>query len=199
MLTVPNVITLVRLAMVPVFLWLLFGADDWLSAGLLLGALGATDWVDGYIARRYNQVSELGKMLDPIADRVLFIVCVGGIIIAGAAPLWFSVLVVAREVVVGAVTAILTLRGMKRIDVQWVGKAATLALMFAFPFFLGGYANVRGSDLWMVIGWGFGIPGLILSYYAAFTYIPIWRKAYAESKADSKAERTRESQSGAPR
>ena len=69
-LTVPNVITLVRLALVPVFLWLLFGADDWLAAGLLLGGLGATDWVDGYVARRYNQVSELGKMLDPIADRV---------------------------------------------------------------------------------------------------------------------------------
>src|SRR5262245_50800668 len=118
--------------MVPVFLWLLFGAENWFYAGLLLGALGATDWVDGYIARRYNQVSELGKMLDPIADRILFIVCVGGIIIAGAAPLVFSILVVVREVAVGAVTAILTLRGMKRIDVQWVGKAATLALMFAF-------------------------------------------------------------------
>lgn len=180
-LTVPNLITMVRLSMIPVFLWLLFGADNWYAAGWLLAALGATDWVDGYIARRYNQVSEFGKMLDPIADRLLFIVCVGGIIIAGAAPFWFSVLVVAREVVVGGTVAYLTLRGMKRVDVQWVGKAATLLLMFAFPFFLGGAAGVAGSEWLTAVGWAFGIPGLVLSYYAAFTYIPILRAAYAES------------------
>ncbi|MBP1632754.1 MAG: phosphatidylglycerophosphate synthase, partial [Acidobacteria bacterium] len=64
-LTIPNVISLARLAMVPLFLWLLFGADSPLAAGLLLGAIGATDWVDGFLARRLNQVSELGKLLDP--------------------------------------------------------------------------------------------------------------------------------------
>ena len=86
--------------MIPVFLWLLFGARRPARRRPSCSAvLGATDWVDGYIARRYDQVSELGKVLDPTADRVLFIVCVGGIIIAGGgARSWFSILVVVREV-----------------------------------------------------------------------------------------------------
>jgi cardiolipin synthase len=182
-LTVPNAITLVRLCMIPVFLWLLFVVDNRIAAGLLLGFLGATDWVDGYVARRYHQVSDLGKVLDPTTDRLVFIVCVGGIIIAGAAPLWFSILVVVREVAVGATVAILTLRGMKRIDVQWVGKAATLSLMVAFPFFLGGSSDAELHELFTVIGWGFGIPGLVLSYYSAITYIPRLRRAYAEGRS----------------
>ena len=86
-LTVPNVITVVRLCCIPVFLWLLFGLENRYAAAVLLGVLGATDWVDGYVARRYDQVSELGKVLDPTADRLLFIVCVGGIIVDGSAPL----------------------------------------------------------------------------------------------------------------
>src|SRR5262249_61812034 len=107
-----------------------------MAAGILLGVLGATDWVDGYIARRFGQVSELGKVLDPTADRLLFIVCVGGIIVDGSAPLVFSVLVVAREVVVGGSLVILTLMGMKRFDVSWSGKAGTFGLSLAFPPFL---------------------------------------------------------------
>jgi cardiolipin synthase len=182
-LTLPNVITLVRLAMIPVFLWLLFAQDARVAAAALLAFLGATDWVDGWIARRYGQVSELGKVLDPTADRLLFIVCVGGIIVADGAPFWFSVLVVVREVAVGGAVALLTLRGMKRIDVQWVGKAATLLLMFAFPLFLGGSADFEGHELLTLAGWGFGLPGLVLSYYAAITYIPLLRRAYAEGRS----------------
>ena len=79
--------------------------DDRASAAWLLGVLGATDWVDGYVARHLNQVSELGKVLDPIADRLLFIVCVGGILIDGSVPTWFGVAVLAREVVVGGTLA----------------------------------------------------------------------------------------------
>jgi cardiolipin synthase len=182
-LTVPNVISVVRLATIPLFLWLLFGLDNRVAAAALLAVLGATDWVDGYIARRYGQVSELGKVLDPTADRILFIVCVGAIIVADGAPFWFSILVVVREVLVGATVVILTLRGMKRVDVQWVGKAGTLALMVAFPLFLGGSADFQGSEVLTALGWTFGVPGLVLSYYAAFTYIPIYRAAYAEGRA----------------
>ncbi len=101
-LTIPNVITIVRLACLPVFLWLLFGRDDWLAAAALLAVLGITDFVDGYIARHLHQVSDLGKVLDPTADRLLFIVGVGGIMVVGAAPLWFSILVLAREIAVGS-------------------------------------------------------------------------------------------------
>src|SRR5690242_3941096 len=87
-LTVPNAITVVRLLCLPLFVWLLFGREHRAAAAWLLGGLGATDWVDGFLARRWHQVSELGKVLDPTADRLLFIVGVGSIIIDGSAPLW---------------------------------------------------------------------------------------------------------------
>ena len=101
-LTLPNLITLARLACLPVFLWLLFGKEDRAAAAALLAVLGITDWVDGYLARRLGQVSELGKILDPVADRLLFIVGAGGILIDGSVPTWFAVIVLVRETLVGA-------------------------------------------------------------------------------------------------
>ena len=97
MLTVPNVITCARLLCIPLFLWLLFAQDDRASAAWLLGLVGATDWVDGYVARHFHQVSELGKVLDPIADRLLFFVCGGAILIDGSVPTWFGVAVLAAR------------------------------------------------------------------------------------------------------
>ena len=183
-LTLPNVITFIRLACLPVFLWLLFVQEDRFAAAVLLAVLGITDFVDGYIARRFHQVSELGKVLDPTADRLLFIVGVGGIMIDGAAPLWFSLLVLAREVVVGAAMVTLTALGMKRVDVSWWGKAGTLALMISFPSFLASESGISTADFWRVVGWGFGIPGLVLSYYAAFTYLPVMRRNLALGRAE---------------
>jgi len=183
-LTVPNVITIVRLACIPVFLWLLFVQENRLAAGILLGALGATDWVDGYIARHFDQVSDLGKVLDPTADRLLFIVCVGAIIIDGSAPLVFSILVVVREVIVGGSLVVLTAFGMKRFDVSWWGKAGTFGLMVTFPIFLFAAAGDGAfNDFCWVVAWLVGVPSLILSYYAAFTYIPVMRRALAEGRA----------------
>jgi cardiolipin synthase len=182
-LTVPNVVTIVRLLCLPIFLWLLFGRDDLVAAALLLGVLGATDFVDGYVARHFHQVSDLGKVLDPTADRLLFIVGVGGITLYGAAPFWFSILVLAREVLVGGALVVLTLLGMKRFDVSWWGKAGTLALMVSFPAFLLSEADVAVSGLMRAVAWGFGLPGLVLSYYAAFTYIPLMRRNLAEGRA----------------
>ena len=183
-LTVPNAITVVRLACIPIFLWLLFVQENRLAAGILLGALGATDWVDGYIARHFDQVSDLGKVLDPAADRLVFIVCVGAIIIDGSAPLVFSVLVVVREVIVGGSLIVLTAFGMKRFDVSWWGKAGTFGLMVTFPIFLFAAAGDGAfNDFCWVVAWLIGIPSLLLSYYAAFTYIPIMRRALAEGRA----------------
>ena len=105
-LTLPNVITLVRLACLPLFLWLLFVAEDRAAAAWLLAALGVTDWVDGYLARHLHQVSEVGKVLDPVADRLLFLVGAGGILIDGSVPTWFAVVVLVRELV-GVATLIL--------------------------------------------------------------------------------------------
>ena len=183
MWTVPNLITLIRLLCIPLFLWLLFGRDDVVAAALLLGGLGATDWVDGFLARRYGWVSELGKVLDPTADRLLFVVGVGGIIVAGAAPLWFAWLVVIREALFGGTVAILTMFGMKRFDVTLLGKAATLCLMIAMPAFMLGSSDLASAPLFQLLGWAFGIPGLVLSYYTAIRYIPTLRTNLREGRA----------------
>ena len=176
-------LSVIRLLCVPVFLWLLFSADEPLAAAWLLAALGATDWVDGYIARRFAQVSELGKMLDPTADRLLFIVGVGGIIVDGAAPLWFAWLVVIREVLLGGTVATFTLMGMQRFDVTFLGKAATLCLMFAMPAFMLGSSDFPGHTVFQWLGWAFGTPGLILSYYTAVKYIPTLRQHFRAGRA----------------
>jgi cardiolipin synthase len=183
-LTIPNVITVARLCCIPVFLWLLFGLDNQYAAAVLLGVLGMTDWVDGYVARRFGQVSELGKVLDPTADRLLFIVCVGGIIVDGSAPLVFSILVVVREVLVGVTLVVLTLFGMKRFDVSWWGKAGTFGLMVSFPLFLLGAAGDSSvNTVCWVCGWLVGVPALVMSYYAAVTYVPLMRRSLTEGRA----------------
>jgi cardiolipin synthase len=184
-LTVPNVLSLVRLACIPLFLWLLFGRDDRAAAAYLLAILGATDWVDGYIARHFDQGSKIGKILDPIADRVLLIAGAVGLLIDGTAPRWVLILVLARELVVSLGTVWLAALGARRIDVQWVGKAGTLAVMFALPMFLwlDNTSPGTGHDVLAVITWGFTIGGLILSYYALLGYIPIAREALREGRA----------------
>lgn len=182
-LTAPNAFTLLRLCCIPVFLWLLFGRDDRAAAAWLLGALGATDWVDGWLARTFHQTSEFGKKFDPTADRLLFIVGVGGIIVDGAAPLWFCWLVIVREVVVGATIATATLAfGMTRFDVTWWGKTATFLLMFAFPGFLLGSSDFVLHSWFQAASWVLGIPGVVLSYYTAVAYVPTIRASLREGR-----------------
>lgn len=172
-LTAPNLFTLLRLCCIPVFLWLLFGRDSVVGAAILLGVLGATDWVDGWLARRFRQVSEFGKMFDPTADRLLFIVGIAAIIIDGSAPRWFCWAVIVREVVVGGTVAVATLAWkMARFDVTWWGKTATFLLMFAFPGFMLGTADFPLADAFGVAAWLVGIPGLLLSWYTGIAYIP---------------------------
>jgi cardiolipin synthase (CMP-forming) len=188
-LTLPNLVTLVRLACLPVFLWLLFVEENRAAAALLLAALGATDWVDGYLARHLHQVSEVGKILDPVADRLLFFVAAGGILIDGSVPAWFAVVVLVREAVVAGTTILLAALGARRIDVTWFGKAGTFCLMVAFPLFLAGSSTVGWADAAEVLAWLVGIPGLALSLYAAAAYVPLAREALREGRADRLAAR----------
>ncbi len=180
--TVPNLISALRIGLVPVFAWLLLGADEpLLAAGLLVG-LGASDWVDGWIARRYDQTSELGKVLDPVADRVLLLAATVVLIVDGAVPAPVAALVLVREAVVSVAVLALAAAGARRIDVQWAGKAGTLALMFALPGFLAAEHLDTGHDLVLAAAWIFATIGLALSYYAAVTYLPQARRALREGR-----------------
>ncbi len=179
-LTIPNIITFARLACIPLFVWLLFGREHRAAAAWLLAALGATDWVDGWIARRFNQVSELGKVLDPTADRILFVVAIPAIAIDGGAPGWFATLTVGREVVVGVTAIALAGLGVRRIDVTWWGKTGTFLLMFAFPMFLGSVSTLSYAPALRWGAWLFGLPGLAISWYAAGGYVPIALQAMRE-------------------
>lgn len=180
--TIPNVISLARLACVPVFVWLLVD-DELLAAAALLAVLGASDWVDGWIARHFDQGSDLGKVLDPVADRILLLVAAVSLLVQGSAPLVVGILVLAREAVISIAVLALAAAGARRIDVQWVGKAGTLALMFAFPLFLWSDAiHGTASDVVLVAAWGMAVSGLALSYYAAVNYVPLARAALREGR-----------------
>lgn len=180
--TIPNLLSVGRLLCIPLFLWLLFGKDDRARAAYLLGALGATDWVDGYVARHFNQVSTLGKVLDPTADRLLLGVGIVAILIDGSVPRWIAILVLIREVLVGGAVVALAALGAARIDVTWFGKAGTFFNMFAFPLFLGGGSGITWHETARTLGWVCAIPGLILSWYAAVLYVPAARKALREGR-----------------
>jgi len=184
--TIPNLISVARLCCVPLFLWLLWSADEPVWAAVLLAVLGATDWVDGWIARRFDQGSELGKILDPTADRVLLVagavaLLVEDLPVAVDVVVW---IVLAREVLIAAVTVGLAFAGARRIDVVWAGKAGTLAIMFALPMFLAAdaIANDAVSALFAIGGWGFAIGGIALGYYAAAKYVPAARAALEEGR-----------------
>ncbi len=182
-LTVPNLVTVVRLACVPVFVWLLFGAGRQTAAAILLGVLGATDWVDGMVARRFRQVSTLGKVLDPVADRVLVGTAVIAIVVHGAVPVWFATATLVREAVVSLAVVALASLGATRIDVLWVGKAGTFALMFAYPAFLLSHGTAGWQVPFHVFAWVSGGVGLVLAWLAAASYVPVARRALAAGRA----------------
>src|SRR5690606_9178716 len=130
----------------------------------LLAVLGLTDFLDGYIARHFDQVTNLGKVIDPVADRLIFIVGGGAILVDGSVPTWFAVVVLVRELLVSAATLGLAALGARRIDVTWFGKAGTTGLLMAFPLFLAAESSL---GWWQGFAWLTGIPGLVLSWYAA--------------------------------
>ena len=185
-LTVPNLVTLVRLLCIPLFVLLMARShrSGWYPAALLLGALGVTDGVDGYVARHFNQVSTLGKVLDPLADRLLLGVAAVVIVAVGAVPTWVAVIALAREVLVAGGFLYVAAQGGRRMDVQWAGKAGTFGLMCALPLFLAGHANDDWHSVAEALAWVSVIPALVLGWYAAITYVPRAREAVAESRGE---------------
>jgi cardiolipin synthase len=183
-LTIPNLISFGRLLCVPVFLWLAWSEHE-AAAAVLLAVLGATDWVDGWIARHFDQGSELGKILDPTADRILLLAGAVVLLTLGLPTAVNALLIVvlARELLVAGATLALAAAGARRIDVLWAGKAGTLALMFAMPMFLIADASESVHTFFTVVGWGFAIAGVALGYFAALHYVPAARAALREGRA----------------
>ena len=181
-LTLPNAVTVARLCLLPIFLWVLLGRHDRSAAAAVLACMGATDWIDGYLARHLHQVSAVGKVLDPVADRLLLIGGVGAIIWVGAAPIWVAVLVLGREAVVAIATITLAALGARRIDVTWFGKAGTFGLMVAFPLFLVGHSTASWHRFAENGAWIAAIPGLVFGLYALALYVPLARVALAEGR-----------------
>ena len=134
------------------------------------------------MARRFAQVSTLGKVLDPLADRILVGTAVIAVIVHGAVPLWFGLATLAREVLVSAAVLLLAALGAERIDVLWVGKAGTFGLMVSYPIFLVAHGSAGWQEPLRVIAWVCAIPALVLAYIAAGSYVPVARRALARGR-----------------
>jgi cardiolipin synthase len=170
-MTVPNILSAVRLVLIPVFLWLLLvkHADGW-ATGILMFS-GASDWADGKIARLMNQSSRLGELLDPAVDRIYMLVVPIALALAGFVPWWFVAVLIGRDVVLAATLPVLRTRGLTGLPVTYVGKGATFALMSGFPLILLGQFDALWSRVVLAIGWGFAIWGMALYLWSFVLYV----------------------------
>ena len=146
--------------------------QDRSAAAWLLGGLGATDWIDGWVARRFDQASTFGAVFDPAVDRLLFIVAIIAILIDNSGPSWFGIAVLVREVAVSGALLVATAFGMQRFAVSIWGKRYTFLLMFGVPLILLGADNGAGAIWVTTAGWICALPALIMSYTTAFAYAP---------------------------
>jgi cardiolipin synthase len=186
-ITIPNMISFARLAGVPVFLWLVLGlrteAGDWWALGILAAA-GLSDWLDGKIARAMNQQSRIGELLDPSADRLYIVSTVMALAIRAIIGWWLVAALAVRELVLGVVLLVLRRHGYGPLRVSFVGKAATLALLYAFPLLFLGSHHTSYADVARVFGWAFALWGTALYWWAAVLYV---RQARALLARDDEA------------
>ena len=185
-LTIPNLISIARLAGVPVFLWLVLGvrtpAGDWWALALLFLA-GFSDWLDGKIARALNQQSHLGELLDPAADRLYIVSTVIALAIRAIIGWWLVAVLAVRELMLGVVLLALRRRGYGALHVSFVGKAATLSLLYAFPLLFLGSHHTPYADVARVFGWAFALWGTALYWWAAALYVRQARRLLAADRA----------------
>src|SRR4051794_27483313 len=170
-MTVPNALSVLRLLGVPLFLWLLLGphADGW--ALLVLALSGVTDWADGVLARKLNQMSRLGALLDPTVDRLYILASLFGLLLRSIIPLWLVLLLIGRDLVLAATLPPLRRRGLTGLPVHYLGKAATFCLLYAFPFLLLGSHPGTISSIAKPIAWAFTIWGTGLYLWAGGLYL----------------------------
>ena len=159
--TVPNVLSLLRLLGVPLVVWLILGPQaDWLAVVVLVIA-GLTDWLDGYLARRWHQRSRVGQLLDPVADRLYILAIIGSLAIRGIIPWWMVVVLAARDVMIALLVPLLHTRGYSSLPVHFLGKAATFCLLYAFPLVLLGNGPGTAALGALVVGTALMLPGIL--------------------------------------
>lgn len=169
-LTIPNALSFVRLLLVPVFLWLVLGPKyDELALAVLMIS-GITDYLDGKLARRLNQTSKIGAILDPVADRFFILAVVIGLGYRDIIPWWLAVILPLRDVFLFSLVPFLRTRGYSSLPVHFLGKAATASLLYAFPLLLLGDATGTVADLANVFGWAFTVWGVALYWWGGILY-----------------------------
>lgn len=185
--TVPNALSIARILGVPLFLWLVLGPEaDWWALGVLAFA-GVSDWLDGKIARAWNQVSRIGTLLDPIADRLYIFAAVLGLVIRGIVPVWLLVVLVLRDVLILGAIPVLRRYGYGPLPVNFAGKAATMCLLYAFPLlFVADYAGIV-SNVAQIVGWAFAIWGTALYWWAGALYAVQGRQLLSQARHSDRA------------
>lgn len=184
--TVPNLLSLLRLLGVPVFLWLVLveHADGWAVA--LLAVSGFTDYLDGVLARRWKQISRVGQLLDPVADRLYVISTVVALTIRDIIPLWFAVALIGRDVLMVLFVPFLRRLGLRALPVHFLGKAGTFCLLYALPLLLLGDGESTLALLARVFGWAFGLWGFVLYWWAGVLYFLQLRQLRRDAEVTAK-------------
>jgi cardiolipin synthase len=168
--TIPNLLSALRLAGVPVFLWLVLGPEEDGWALALLMVSGFTDFLDGWLARKLDQQSVVGQILDPVADRLYILAVVVGLALRDVIPWWMAISLPLRDALMWGLVPLLRTRGYSALPVHFLGKAATFNLLYAFPLLLLGDGEGVVAQLARVFGWAFAIWGIGLYWWAGILY-----------------------------
>jgi cardiolipin synthase len=168
--TLPNAISFLRLLGIPLFLWLLLSQRNDTAAFFVLVIAGATDWGDGFLARRLNQQSRLGELLDPLADRLYIAATIIGLAIRDVIPWWLVVLIALRDAFLLATIPMLKRLQIKALPVTYIGKSGTFALLWGFPLFLLGTSGGLWGTVVTAFAWAFSLWGTYLYWWAGIRY-----------------------------
>lgn len=182
-LTVPNLLSFLRILLIPVFVWLIVHEGTEVAGLLLFGAVAWTDWIDGYVARRTGQVSEFGKVLDPTADRLAIAAGLIALVVRGAFPVWAALLILVRDALVLLAGVVLLVSRGGRIEVRFIGKVATFGLMTGIPLIAWGRLDLPLAVAASACGWSFYAVGIVEYYIATAMYFGDLRRALAKSRA----------------
>jgi cardiolipin synthase len=178
-LTIPNLLSFARILLIPFFVYLIVHRPTTMAGLLMFGFVVATDWVDGYIARRTNSVSELGKVLDPVADRLAIAAGIIALIVRDAFPLWAGLLILVRDLAVLSVGAVVLAERRVRIEIRYIGKVATFSLMVAVGSVSWGMLGYPLAELALSVGWLAFTAGILEYYAAGLAYAIDLRRALA--------------------